>query len=350
MAFRNSIINNYKTKIYIYASVATIALMILEILTIIFQSTNSSDFVTLHKIVNIVGFSLSPLVPYIILLFNEKNMRIKSKILLIPLIFNALICVLSFKTEWIFFINDENQYMRGNFFLIPTIMSTFYYILLMISVGKQDIRYDIDDKMYLTFVSLIPVIATFIQILFNESLIIWGSVALSLLLYYVFLRELQFKYDTVSGIKNRATFEKELEKYQKNDINVSIIVFDLNDFKKINDYYGHYAGDKAINIAGKILTESFADIGEPYRVGGDEFCVICKNTTKEIVDNALLKLEHLSELTNQNQDFKVTFSYGYDFYLINENKSIFETYANADKSMYVHKAKTKGQYGRRTDD
>ncbi len=350
LALRNNVINNYKTKIYIFVSAVTITLMILEILTIIFQSITNKNFVIIHIIVNIIGFSLSPLVPYLLLLFNRKDTYYHSKLLLIPIIFNALMCIASYRTGWIFYVNDQNQYMRGYFFIIPTIISAFYYILLITSTNKQDIKYDKDDKMYLILAFSMPALATFTQILFNEVLIIWGSVSLSLLLYYIFLRELQFKYDTLSEIKNRTAFEKKMEQCQKNDVNAAIIVFDLNDFKKINDSFGHKEGDNAICIAAKNLKEGFNLIGEPYRIGGDEFCVICEKVSKQQVDEALLKLNYLTDLRNENQDVKVIFSYGYDFYLKDDNKTIYETFTHADKLMYEHKSKQKGLYGRRRDD
>lgn len=350
IAMRNVVINNYKTKLYISASIATIALMVLEIMTIIFQSANSNNFIVLNKMTNIVGFAISPLVPYILLLFSSRSSYYHSKLLYIPLLFNALICMFSYSNGLVFFINDQNQYTRGSFFLIPTVISMVYYILLITSTSKQDYKFDCGDRTYLTLVFILPIIAMILQILFNELILIWGTVSISLLLYYIFLRELQFKYDTLSEIKNRSAFEKALEQYQKNDISAVIIVFDLNDFKKINDCYGHNEGDNAIHIAAKILKESFDGIGEPYRIGGDEFCVICKNAKKQSVDNALLKIEHLTNIVCRNQKIKIIFAYGYDMYISNENKSIYDTFTNADKSMYEHKSKLKGLSARRKDD
>jgi len=173
-----------------------------------------------------------------------------------------------------------------------------------------------------------------------------GSTALSLLLYYIFFRELQFKYDTVSEIKNRASFEKELEQCQKNQTNAAIVVFDL--IKIINDNYGHRTGDNAIYTAAKILKESFAGIGEPYRIGGDEFCVICKDATRQTVGYALHELENLSYMENKNQNIKIIFAHGYSF--TSKYEDVFATFTNADKTMYEHKAKLKGFCGRRKDD
>lgn len=348
IAFRNIVIDNLKTKLYIIASITTISLMVLEIVTIIFQSLNSvsGNLIVLYKLTNVAGFSLSPFVPYILLLISRKKTYYHNKFLLIPLFFNILICIFSYSTGWVFLVNDQNQYMRGDLFLIPTIISMFYYVLLLASINKQDFKFDFGDKIHLALVFLMPIIAMVIQILFHEIILIWGTISISLLLYYIFLRELEFKYDTMCEVKNRAAFKKELEQIQKKEISVVFVVLDLNDLKKINDCYGHKAGDNALYSVAKVLKESFDEIGEPYRIGGDEFCVICKNTTKQSVDNALLKLEYLTDMESKNQNFKIVIAYGYDFYKSNQNKSIYDIYSNADKSMYEHKTKLKAMNDR----
>ena len=116
---------------------------------------------------------------------------------------------------------------------------------------------------------------------------------MSLLIYYIFLLELQFKYDIQTKIRNRAAFEKEMEQNINSDKNATIVLFDLNNLKSTNDKHGHKAGDEIIFHAAKIIEESFMDMGKAYRIGGDEFCVICKEVTRELVDNALSNLDAL---------------------------------------------------------
>lgn len=349
LAERNNVIGRYKTKIYLCASAVTIILLILEITTISLETLNSSDLLTLNKIVNIIGFSLSPSVPYIFILFVKEKIDRNSIILAIPLAINALISVLSYKTGWFFFFNNQNQYVRGNFFYVTTILSIIYYVLLTINLAKNNLEFDNDDKMFLIFLFTIPIFSTILQNIFYGLYIIWGSVALTLLLFYIFLRELQFKYDIISGIKNREIFEKEIERYQRHHDNVIIIMFDLNDLKNINDNLGHKSGDNAIYNAAKILKQSFANIGESYRIGGDEFCVICSDVTSEIVENALEGLEKLSKHFNKKNNVKIIFAYGYSLYIKNQSASIYDTLMQADKAMYEHKAKLKG-LGRRKED
>jgi diguanylate cyclase (GGDEF)-like protein len=223
-------------------------------------------------------------------------------------------------------------------------------MLMVIAVIKNSVEYEMDDKKVLIPVFFITTLTVILQILFSDLVLIWSSVSLSLLLYYIFLRELQFKYDVQTGIKNRSAFEKEMEQYLKGDKNAAIVVVDLNNLKLTNDKYGHKAGDEIIFHAAKIIQESFMGIGQAFRIGGDEFCVICKEIPRELVDSALSNLNDLLITINQKRNINIVFAYGYAFYTKNESENIYATFKQADKAMYTHKAKLKGYYGRRVDD
>jgi diguanylate cyclase (GGDEF)-like protein len=259
-------------------------------------------------------------------------------------------CILSYKTGWIFFVNHQNQYSRGNLFLLPMLISMFYFILIVISLIKNTYEYEIDDRNILMAILFLPVLGTILQLLFRDLLLIWGSISISLLLYYIFLRELQFKHDVQTGIKNRSAFEKEMEQYLKGDKNAVVVVLDINNLKRNNDEYGHKTGDEIILHSANVLRESFAGIGKAFRIGGDEFCVICEEISQGLVDSALAKLEHSLSEINEQCNFQIKLAYGYAFYNKNESESIYSIFARADKAMYDHKAKLKGYYGRRKDD
>jgi len=346
-AKRNVVVCNKKNMIYISAAATTIILLILEIMTILIELSSNNRFIIPHRIANILGFSLSPLVPFILLFFNsnkEKNI-LHNCFLIIPLCFNAFMCLLSYKTGFIFFVDAKNQYTRGNLFLLPTIICTFYYVLFVIAVIKNSVKYEMEDKKILIPILFIPILGSILQILFKDLILIWSCTSISLLIYYIFLLEIQFRYDVQTRIKNRATFEKEMEQYVNKNKNATIVIFDLNNLKNTNDKYGHKAGDEIIFHTAKIIEESFMGIGKAYRIGGDEFCVICNEIARELLDSALSNLDALLIKVNQKSPIKMVLAYGHAFYNKNENESIYSTFVQADKNMYIHKAKLKEFYG-----
>lgn len=344
LARRNIIFNNHKNKIYIWMSVTIIILLLLEIATVLMEHSSNSNLVLPNRLANIIGFSLCPLVPALLLFLNKniKKSNFFKSFLALPFYINVLICILSYKTGWIFFVNEHNLYTRGKLFLLPTIISLIYFIIMVILAMKNSVEYENDDRIVLITIFLVPVLGTILQVLFKDLLLIWISVSLSLLLYYIFLRELQFKYDIQTGIKNRSAFEKEMEKYLKDDKNAAIVMVDLNNLKSINDRLGHKAGDEIIIRAAKIIEESFIGIGNTFRIGGDEFCVICKEVSKKLLDDSLSDLDQLLLLTNKENNNKIELAYGYSFYTKNKSESIYSTFNQADKAMYIHKAKLKG--------
>jgi diguanylate cyclase (GGDEF)-like protein len=352
LAKRNIVVNRYKNSIYISVAVVTIILIILEIITILIEALTNNTLIVPQSIANIVGFSLCPVVPFILIHFNSNKgeEKIYKDFLALPLYLNALMCVISYKTGWIFFFNAENQYRRGNLFLLPTLISMFYFVLLMKRIIKNNIDYEKSDKKVLIPIFLIPIFGTVIQLLFKDVLLIWGSVSISLLLYYIFLRELQFNYDVQTGIRNQVAFKKEMEQYLKDDKNAVIVVLDLNDLKVTNDQYGHKAGDEIILNAAKIINESFNGIGKAFRIGGDEFCVICQELSKDLANSALTNMQHLLDTKNQKSKHKIVLAYGSACYRKAEGKDIYSVFTQADQAMYTHKAKLKNLQGRRADD
>jgi diguanylate cyclase (GGDEF)-like protein len=352
LAKRNLVINHDKNRVYIAAALITIIILLLEIATLLLVQHTNSSLVIIHRLANVLGFALSPLVAYILLNFNLDMSigHVQRRFLRLPLYVNGLICILSYKTGWIFYVDAYNQYSRGDLFLLPTIISVFYFTLIIITITRNNLDYDTDDKIIIIPIILIPILGTAVQIIFPDVICLWASISVSLLLYYIFLRELQFKYDPQTGVKNRAAFEREMKRYLKNDITAAVVMFDLNNLKTTNDRFGHEAGDNEIFYAAKIIQASFLGIGQTFRIGGDEFCVICREVNQETLDSVLAELDHMLNIINQNRTSKITLAYGYAFYTREQGTSIYSTLAQADKAMYTHKAKLKGFYGRRRDD
>lgn len=348
LSHRNFVIDRHKTKAFIIASFLTIVCLIIEIIEYYIISHRSAEYIFHYKIIMVLGFLITNIIVYTLLSMNDRGKFSKNKPLAIPLIINIIIIIATYWTGWIFYIDPQGLYHRGDYFVVQLAINMFYYILMIIAIFINDDGYDGDDIMFLSSIFALPVIAIIIQIIFPKYYLIWVTVALSLMLYYIFLRELQFKFDLTSGIKNRRAFTNKMLQLNKSKKNTAIVVLDLNDLKKINDSRGHDEGDEIIHKSARILQESFVNVGTAYRIGGDEFCVLCVNSSKEQVEAALGKLKNLLSKYNNQNDLKIVFAYGYHFYTGNEY--IFEIFEIADKKMYDHKAKIKGYFGRRRDD
>ncbi|BBP45784.1 hypothetical protein THMIRHAS_11570 [Thiosulfatimonas sediminis] len=144
--------------------------------------------------------------------------------------------------------------------------------------------------------------------------------------------------DTLTQLPNRRVYERELEKnlalYQRSRQVFSIILFDIDFFKKINDLHGHDIGDLVLQNIAKILTKQLREIDILTRIGGEEFVIILPLTQ---VDQAKDVAErHRSAIAKG--DFvcgKVTASFGVTQVHPDDNNSLL--YKRADQALYLAK-------------
>ncbi len=106
--------------------------------------------------------------------------------------------------------------------------------------------------------------------------------------------------DGLTGIANRRhfneVFAKEFERARRYAEPLSLAVFDLDYLKKINDTYGHSAGDDAIKAIARVLSNSSRSIDLPARYGGEEFCLLLPNT---LLEESVLIAERIRKIINE---------------------------------------------------
>lgn len=148
--------------------------------------------------------------------------------------------------------------------------------------------------------------------------------------------------DSLTHINNRAAIDSILKGLENNyKSKITIITFDLNDFKYVNDTYGHHIGDELLCVFSNILDATLGRIGFVGRMGGDEFITILKD--KDILEFKY-KLKEIDKLVyeyNKNNTYKIKISYGYSIREIGDNTSLNNIYKEADKNMYEFKNKNK---------
>lgn len=149
--------------------------------------------------------------------------------------------------------------------------------------------------------------------------------------------------DSLTKLSNRSAFEekrKELE-LGKNNQQISIISVDMNNLKFINDNFGHQEGDKALEEIAKLLYSNFKNHGNIYRLGGDEFIIICNSNLS--LDIALIFKEINKDIKSNFKlgRFKPYLAYGHAIFQSGENFD--KVLKEADNEMYLCKERIKNR-------
>lgn len=143
--------------------------------------------------------------------------------------------------------------------------------------------------------------------------------------------------DDLTLISNRRGFI-ELSKYTLNvckrqGLPISLLLFDLNKFKPINDTFGHAEGDRALIAFAKMLRKVFRESDVLGRLGGDEFAVLMMNVDVENTEKVIERFKREMSQFNQHaaRGYDIEYSVGYTNSLVEDHMDINDLLAASDK-------------------
>ncbi|MEE0452468.1 GGDEF domain-containing protein [Peptacetobacter sp.] len=216
---------------------------------------------------------------------------------------------------------------------ITPIFSSANLILILSIVGgalSESIEIIILGILIFSIVATVALIDNFVKEYRNETL--------------KYMREKLVYKDILTSMKNRQSFEKQLKEDDKNinDFNSYwAISIDLSDIKYVNNNFGYSHGDKLIQNLADSIEDTFEDIGNCFRIGGDEFIILIKNEPKEKVERYIELFQSVVSSYNKLHDIKMITSLGYDSYKFGYDKSIFDLVSRTDYMMCKNKRRFK---------
>jgi diguanylate cyclase (GGDEF)-like protein len=157
--------------------------------------------------------------------------------------------------------------------------------------------------------------------------------------------EITSTLDPLTKTFNRYALQKYFEElFSKDRIteDLFVIMLDIDNFKSINDRFGHIAGDKILIFISKLLKKALRDGDKVYRFGGEEFVILLNRTDlegAELVTNRLLSLCRQNKPLFQNEQITVTLSLGLT--RMHKNDSMDTLIHRADTALY--RAKSNGK-------
>ncbi len=164
--------------------------------------------------------------------------------------------------------------------------------------------------------------------------------------------EQQVTLDELTGLMNRRgfldAFIREMDRMKRGHSGGGLLILvDLDNFKMINDTYGHQAGDAALRLVAKTLSANSRTMDACARFGGDEFVLLLANTER---DKSLVRAQNLIKQLNSlslvwyGAELPIRASLGLKDYTVNDN--IEDIFGAADDKLYAQKRSNKGMYER----
>ncbi|MFT7824338.1 MAG: GGDEF domain-containing protein [Sulfurimonas sp.] len=156
-------------------------------------------------------------------------------------------------------------------------------------------------------------------------------------------------FDPLTGLLNRQLFIDDAERYLKlarsENKDVAFLIIDIDNFKTINDTYGHFAGDAVLKSFGEVIAKTVRHNDLVARIGGEEFGVMLYDVQidyAQTITKRLHKNIHQTKVIYENQHIPYTISIGLNLSNMGkEEKELHSLLKNTDKALYTAKEKGK---------
>lgn len=314
-----------KTIMRMYALIIEVLALSILVYTEFYLADHNAHHLT-RSILIAVRYSATPFLFAQIIITISKRQR---WLIFIPAFILTLIDFISIPTGIVFSIRDDGKMIRGPLGLLPYFVVGLYcvfLIYLMIKHSKKQTTERI-PIIFFCFAFFSGLILPFL-IGSDYSELFCETIAISMFVYYVFSILQVTKLDPLTGLLNRQAYYSDTSS-EPEEIS-ALVSIDMNGLKAINDNEGHLAGDKAISTLADCLIRAAKRKQPVYRVGGDEFVIVCRKTPENEVIELTKRIHKLVSET----PYSCSVGYGYSS---DGKKSIDELLSESDENMYAEK-------------
>ena len=223
----------------------------------------------LHIAVKAIELSVAPFTAILcsLSIADNKFRGIISAIMLI----NVVLELISAFTGFIYYVDSANFYHHGNFYWIYMVFCSLALLMFFYDGISTTRKYQYTGGRLIFLVLLLLSAGLAVQLTYNAIKVEWIVTAISAIMLYKFHGDMLSQSDGLTGLINRLGYENYISRFQGQGV---IIIFDIDNFKYINDTYGHIRGDHYLREVATALRKVYNSYGKTFRIGGDEFCVI----------------------------------------------------------------------------
>ncbi len=306
-----------------------------------------------------LGYAIAPVITCLWAMYcdlrtnmDERGLRRRAPAYFLPSLLYFVLLIANLFTPLVFRIDANHVYHRDHlFFLYMALMYLYGFVSLLMVIRKalqRDSSVERTEFRYMALFIIPPLLGGLLQWLFYGLSLIWMCVVLSIVLVYTNVLSRQITTDPLTGLNNR----RKLNRYLDTKINSGqadqstfLMMLDADDFKGINDHYGHSAGDRALVNAAEILKSLC--LGRDFflaRLGGDEFVILGRDQDGIGPDTLAERIEAQTARFNaaHTEPFRLSLSIGWAHFHPQKVSTADALLTAADQHMYIMKAKRHG--------
>lgn len=335
-------------------SLATLILLITDIIWPMVDGVNIPVFRVINITVNtiymiltgVVGFLWISYVDFKVKRRIDSSYKKRVTVYAVPMLVLTVLTLASHKTHYIFYVDEENLYHRGNGTWIRAFIIMLYVlwaaVLTVAGIRRQKTKQKKDELSALLQFTFFPLIGNLLQFIYLDLPYTAVGISLSVLLVFINVQNKQISIDTLTGINNR----RQLTLYIDSELSASdkkgdlyYLIMDIDKFKYINDNYGHLEGDTAL-VKTAVLLNGICDRHHDFvaRYGGDEFVIVCRRRSASEIEELKDEINKAVLQMNKAENLPYTLSLSIGSAMFDINKSNDEIFAEADKKLYSIKS------------
>ena len=284
------------------------------------------------------GYILRPFVIFLFILLGDKRFKKQRLWLLIPLVINIIIysSVLFIGTDLgkavVYYTLGEDGtlgFNRGSFLGYTSHAIAFFLLIVAIILSLSGIKtkHSADSFSILTCCAFV-IIAVVVETFTDAMGLLNNAIGVSCVFYYLFMLNDINRRDALTWLFDRGTFYSDEIRFGKEV--TGVVHIDVNGLKSLNDNLGHEEGDKAIVTLANLIKDNINKQMYAYRIGGDEFIILCINEDEEIISKTISTIKDALTKT----PYSASFGHGMR---VGKDDTVEQMLKLAEQEMYIDK-------------
>ena len=243
-------------------------------------SGHGADVKTAITVLKALEFSLAPTLALLFAAVMNPHDRPVKIALYVALAHAVLECALA-PFGIVFFVDGQGVYHHGEAYpiYIAAYLASAAFLMHATKRFTETFQYRNRNTPWLILAFVFAAVLT--QLIWSDLRIVWLALAIGGIMFYIFYCSVIQQTDALTRLLNRHSFESTASMLKAP---ATLILFDVDDFKTINDTYGHAAGDECLQLIGEAIYDTFGAHGSCFRVGGDEFCALMTDSRADMAD------------------------------------------------------------------